>query len=59
MSAHMKEYGTDADTINRNMYQYEEEIYKGRTKLANELKEQQKKDAEEAAKSVSTNFWLS
>ena len=48
-TAHMKEYGTDADTINRNMYQYEEEIYKGRTKLADELKEQQKKDAEEAA----------
>ena len=49
-TAHMKEYGTDADTINRNMYQYEEEIYKGRTKLADELKEQQEKAAEEAAK---------
>lgn len=48
-TAHMKEYGTDVDTINRNMYQYEEEIYKGRAKLADELKEQQKKDAEEAA----------
>ena len=46
----MKEYGTDVDTINRNMYQYEEEIYKGRTKLADELKEQQEKAAEEAAK---------
>ena len=48
-TAHMKEYGTDVDTINRNMYQYEEEIYKGRAKLADELKEQQKKAAEEAA----------
>lgn len=48
-TAHMKEYGTDVDTINRNMYQYEEEIYKGRAKLSDELKEQQKKDAEEAA----------
>ena len=48
-TAHMKEYGLNVDTINRNMYQYEEEIYKGRTKLADELKEQQKKDAEEAA----------
>lgn len=49
-TAHMKEYGTDVDTINRNMYQYEEEIYKGRAKLAEDLAEQQKKDAEEAAK---------
>ena len=48
-TAHMKEYGTDVDTINRNMYQYEEEIYKGRAKLAEDLAEQQKKDAEEAA----------
>ena len=48
-TAHMKEYGTDVDTINRNMYQYEEEIYKGRAKLANDLAEQQKKAAEEAA----------
>ena len=48
-TAYMKEYGTDVDTINRNMYQYEEEIYKGRAKLSDELKEQQKKDAEEAA----------
>ena len=48
-TAHMKEYGTDVDTINRNMYQYEEEIYKGRAKLADELAEQQKKAAEEAA----------
>ena len=48
-TAHMKEYGTDVDTINRNMYQYEEEIYKGRANLAKDLAEQQKKDAEEAA----------
>lgn len=48
-TAHMKEYKTDVDTINRNMYQYEEEIYKGRAKLADKLKEQQKKDAKEAA----------
>lgn len=48
-TAHMKEYGTNVDTINRNMYQYEEEIYKGRAKLSDELKERQKKDAEEAA----------
>ena len=47
-TAHMKEYGTDVDTINRNMYQYEEEIYKGRAKLADDLAEQQKKAAEEA-----------
>ena len=45
----MKEYGTDVDTINRNMYQYEEEIYKGRAKLAEDLAEKQKKAAEEAA----------
>ena len=48
-TAHMKEYGTDVDTINRNMYQYEEEIYKGRAKLADDLAEQQKKAAEKAA----------
>ena len=48
-TAHMKEYGTDVDTINRNMYQYEEEIYKGRAKLADDLAEKQKKAAEEAA----------
>ena len=48
-TAHMKEYGTDVDTINRDMYQYEEEIYKGRKKLAENLAEQQKKAAEEAA----------
>lgn len=48
-TAHMKEYGTDVDTINRNMYQYEEEIYKGRVKLAEDLAEQQKKAAVEAA----------
>ena len=48
-TAHMKEYKTDVDTINRNMYQYEEEIYKGRAKLAEDLAEKQKKDAEEAA----------
>ena len=48
-TAHMKEYGTDVDTINRNMYQYEEEIYKGRAKLADDLAERQKKAAEEAA----------
>lgn len=48
-TAHMKEYGLNVDTINRNMYQYEEEIYKGRAKLADELKEQQKKAAEKAA----------
>ena len=47
-TAHMKEYGTDVDTINRNMYQYEEEIYKGRAKLADDLAEKQKKAAEEA-----------
>ena len=47
-TAHMKEYGTDVDTINRNMYQYEEEIYKGRTKLADDLAEQQKKATEDA-----------
>ena len=46
---HMEEYGTDVDTINRNMYRYEEEIYKGRAKLAEDLAEQQKKAAEEAA----------
>ena len=49
-TAHMKEYKTDVDTINRNMYQYEEEIYKGRAKLADDLAEKQKKAAEEAAK---------
>src|SRR5574344_1492210 len=45
----MKEYKTDVDTINRNMYQYEEEIYKGRAKLAEDLAEKQKKAAEKAA----------
>lgn len=48
-TAHMKEYKTDVDTINRNMYQYEEEIYKGRAKLAEDLAEKQKKAAKEAA----------
>lgn len=48
-TAHMKEYGLNVNQINQNMYQYEEEIYKGRTKLAEDLAEQQKKAAEEAA----------
>jgi TP901 family phage tail tape measure protein len=48
-TAHMKEYGTDVDTINRNMYQYEEEIYKGRAKLVDNWTEQQKQAAEKAA----------
>ena len=47
-TAHMKEYGTDVDTINRNMYQYEEDIYKGRAKLADELKEQQETATKES-----------
>ena len=46
---HMKEYGLTVNQINQNMYQYEEEIYKGRKKLADDLAEQQKKAAEEAA----------
>lgn len=48
-TAHMKEYGLNVNQINQNMYQYEEEIYKGRAKLAENLKDQQKKAAEEAA----------
>ena len=48
-TAHMKEYGLTVNQINQNMYQYEEEIYKGRKKLADDLAEQQKKAAEEAA----------
>lgn len=50
-TAHMKEYGLNVNQINQNMYQYEEEIYKGRAKLAEDLADQQKKAAEEAAKS--------
>ena len=46
---HMKEYGLTVNQINQNMYQYEEEIYKGRKKLADDLAEQQKKASEEAA----------
>jgi TP901 family phage tail tape measure protein len=49
-TAHMKEYGLNVNQINQNMYQYEEEIYKGRAKLAENLKDQQKKAAEDAAK---------
>lgn len=48
-TAHMKEYGLNVNQINQNMYQYEEEIYKGRAKLAENLKDQQEKAAEEAA----------
>lgn len=48
-TAHMKEYGLNVNQINQNMYQYEEEIYKGRAKLAEDLVDQQKKAAEEAA----------
>lgn len=48
-TAHMKEYGLNVNQINQNMYQYEEEIYKGRAKLAEDLADQQKKAAEEAA----------
>lgn len=49
-TAHMKEYGLNVNQINQNMYQYEEEIYKGRAKLAEDLANQQKKAAEDAAK---------
>lgn len=35
-TANMKKYGLDTQTINRNMYQYEKEIYDGRAKLAQE-----------------------
>lgn len=48
-TAHMKEYGLNVNQINQNMYQYEEEIYKGRAKLAGNLAEQQKQAAEKAA----------
>ena len=48
-TAHMKEYGLNVNQINQNMYQYEEDIYKGRAKLAENLADQQKKAAEEAA----------
>ena len=48
-TAHMKEYGLNVNQINQNMYQYEEEIYKGRAKLADNLAEQQKQAAEKAA----------
>ena len=49
-TAHMKEYGLNVNQINQNMYQYEEDIYKGRAKLAENLKDQQKQAAEEAAR---------
>lgn len=48
-TAHMKEYGLNVNQINQNMYQYEEDIYKGRAKLAENLKDKQEKAAEEAA----------
>ena len=47
-TAHMKEYGTDVDTINRNMYQYEEEIYNGLEKLQKESLEKQTEQLKEA-----------
>lgn len=47
-TAHMKEYGLTTDEINRNMYQYEEEIYKGRAKLAEDLKDRQEKATKES-----------
>lgn len=55
-TAHMKEYGLTVNQINQNMYQYEEEIYKGRKKLADDFKEQQKKDAEEALEKQKEDF---
>lgn len=48
-TAHMKEYGLNVNQINQNMYQYEEEIYKGRAKLVDNWTEQQKQAAEKAA----------
>ena len=45
----MKEYGLNVNQINQNMYQYEEEIYKGRAKLADNLADRQKQAAEKAA----------
>lgn len=48
-TAHMKEYGLNVNQINQNMYQYEEDIYKGRAKLADNLADQQKQAAEKAA----------
>ena len=47
-TVHMKEYGLTTDEINRNMYQYEEEIYKGRAKLAEDLKDKQEKATKES-----------
>ena len=45
-TAHMKEYGLNVNQINQNMYQYEEEIYKGRAKLAEDFTAKVKKSAE-------------
>lgn len=47
-TAHMKEYGLDVDTINRNMYQYQEEIYNGLEKLQKESLEKQTEQLKEA-----------
>ena len=47
-TAHMKEYGLNVDTINRNMYQYEEEIYNGLEKLQKESLEKQTEQLKEA-----------
>ena len=48
-TAHMKEYGLTVNQINQNMYSYEEKIYKGRAKLAEDLAAKQKEEAEKAA----------
>lgn len=50
-TAHMKEYGLNVDTINRNMYQYEEEIYNGLEKLQKESLEKQTEQLKEALES--------
>lgn len=55
-TAHMKEYGLNVNQINQNMYSYEEKIYNGRAKLAEELASKQEEEAKKAAEAQKSNY---
>lgn len=55
-TAHMKEYGLNVNQINQNMYSYEEKIYTGRAKLAEELASKQEEEAKKAAEAQKSNY---
>ncbi len=52
-TAHMKEYGLTVEKINQNMYEYEEEIYKGRAELSEKFYKKEKEKQESVISYVS------